>query len=94
VNIAVISIPPRVRDQVERSQLAARREQEQSGTEAVGDVEIAQRFHHRMHAALVSGDRQHAKGSPSELPLVLFGGVSGEISPHLFFEASYFPAQN
>lgn len=42
--------------------------------DAVGDMHLAQRLHHRLHAVMVGGDGEHAKGLPSELPFVLFGG--------------------
>ena len=61
------------------AQLGARREKEEGSPGAVRDAELAQRLHHRMHAAMVGRYGEHAKGFPSELPLVLFRGMGRQV---------------
>ncbi len=60
---------------VGRAQLVARREKQKGSAGAVRDAELAQRLHHRLHAATVGRYGEHAKSFPSELPLVLSRGM-------------------
>jgi hypothetical protein len=60
-----------------RAQLGARCEEEQRRAHAVGDMQAAQRLHHRLHAVLVGRDGEYAKCFPSKMLLVLFTGMRG-----------------
>ena len=84
---AAISLTPVKRKRIGGAQLVARREKEEGSAGAVWDAELAQRFHHRLHAAMVGRDGEHSKCFPSELPLVLFAGMGRQIRAHFFFEA-------
>ena len=68
-----------MREWIGRAQLVAGREKEEGSAGAVRDAELAQRVHHRLHPVLVGGNRQHPERLPSELPLVLFPGMRGEL---------------
>ena len=67
-----------MRKRIARAHLVARREEEEGSAGAVRDAKLAQRVHHRLHAVMVGGHGEHAKGFPSEMLLVLFRGVRSE----------------
>ena len=54
-----------MRKRIGRVQLVARGEKEEGSAEAVRDVERVQRFHHRLHAAMVGRHGEHAKETGS-----------------------------
>ena len=59
-------------------------------SEAPGGIRrtyIAQRLHHGPHAVFISRHGEYAKRFPAELPLVLLGGVGGEVAAHFSLEA-------
>ena len=58
-----------MREGISRPQLVARREKEEGSAGAMGDAKLAQGLHHRLHAVMVSGDGEHAKGARSRAPL-------------------------
>jgi hypothetical protein len=70
-----------VRERIARTELGARCKKEEQGAGAVRNLHLAQRLHDRPSPAIVGRDGEHAKCVPSELPFVLFGGVSGEVRP-------------
>ena len=51
------------------------------------DAKLAQRLHHRLHAVMVGCHGEHAERLPSEMLLVLFPGMGGEIGAHFALEA-------
>ena len=53
----------------------------------LGDVQSAKRLHHRLHPVPVGRDRQHPERLPSEMLLVLFPRMRGEIGAHFPLEA-------
>jgi hypothetical protein len=67
--------------------LLAGRKEEQRFARAVSHSQLPQRVHHGLHAVLVGGDGQHAKGLPAEMALMLLGGIGGEIDAHPALEA-------
>src|SRR5215216_3440327 len=78
-NLTAIAIMPSVGEQVTHAQRGAGSEKEQGSAWAIRNVVLVQRFLHRSHALVVRSYRQHAKGFPTELLLVLTGGVRGKI---------------
>ena len=73
-----------MRERIGWAQLVARREKEEESARAVRDVKLAQRLHHRLHAVMVGGHGERAKGFPSEMllsPLTVFDGV-GQLADH------------
>jgi hypothetical protein len=78
-NGAAIAVAPLVRKRITRAQLVAGREKEEGSAHAVGDVQFSQRLHHRLHPVMVGRDRQHPERLPSEMLLVLFPRMRGEI---------------
>ena len=62
-----------------RAGRVAGREKEEGSANAVGDMQSAQRVHHRLRTMLVGGNRQHPERLPSEMLLVLFGGMRGHV---------------
>ena len=54
-----------MRKQIGRAQLVPRREKEKGSAWAVRDAKLAQRLHHRLHAAMVGRHGEHAKGTGS-----------------------------
>jgi hypothetical protein len=86
-NVSAVPVLPGVRERIVPAQLVAGCEKKQRRAGAVRNAELAQGFLHRLRAASVSRDREHAKCLPSELAFVLFGGVGGEVRAHFLFEA-------
>jgi hypothetical protein len=74
-NVAAIGVAPNVRDRVAIAQLVIGGEQEQSGPEAVRDMQSTRGLHHGTNAVLVRRHRQHPEYLPSEVPFVLPDGV-------------------
>ena len=72
---AAVAILPLMRKRIGSAQLVTGREEEEGSAGAVRDVKLAQRLHHRLHTVMVGRHGEHAKGFPSELPLVLFSGM-------------------
>ena len=62
---AAVAVLPRAREGIGGPQLAACREKEEGSAGAVRDAKLAQRVHHRLHAVLVGGHGEHAKGTSS-----------------------------
>src|SRR5271165_7535369 len=75
-----------MRKRIARAQLVARREEEKGSAGAVRDAKLAQRLHHRLHPAMVGRYGEHPEGLPSEMLLVLFGGMRRQVRAHFFFE--------
>ena len=54
-----------MRKRTGRAQLIAGREKEEGNAGAVRDAKLAQRVHHRLHAVMIGGHGEHAKGMGS-----------------------------
>ena len=62
---AAVAVAPLMRKRIARPQLVARREKEEGSAGAVRDAKLAQRLHHRVHAAMVGRYGEHAKETGS-----------------------------
>ena len=76
-----------MRKRIGGAQLVACREKEEGSAGAVRDAKLAQRLHHRLHAVMVGRNREDPERLPSEMLLVHFRGVRGEIGAHFPLEA-------
>ena len=76
-----------MRKWITRAQLVARREKEEGSAGAVRDTQLAQRLHPRLRTMPVDRQGEHAERLPSEMLLVLFPGMRGEIGAHFSLEA-------
>ena len=86
-SVSAVAVAPFVRKGIVRSQLVACREKEEGSAHTVGDMQSAQRLHHRLHPVMVGRDREDPKRLPSELPLMLFPGMRREVGADFPLEA-------
>ena len=59
---AAVAVSPLMRKRIARAHFVAGREEEKGSAGAVRDAKLAQRLHHRLHAAMVGRHGEQAKG--------------------------------
>ena len=69
------------------AQLVARRKEKERRADAVWNVKLIERIHHRTRTMFVGRYGEHAKSLPAEMPLMQLAGMRGEIRAHLALEA-------